>query len=194
MNKESENIWNGSVVTYCEVQYWQLLVRTEEHHDSVSIVVLRSCVLTGRSPRKCTVHAMKLYGTARLSRDPFNLCVMQAIGRFHARVLLPWVNWTGELGGSHRPSGRSGQKKHIFPLPRIETRYFGCPTHSLVLGSLNPYFAENMLPTTQCYVARGNLPNEKTALNHLRGKRELKLRSCFENLRTIGLWRYTLKH
>jgi hypothetical protein len=72
MNKESENIWNGSVVTYCEVRYSHLLVlvRTEEHHDSVNIVVLRPYVLIGRSPRKSIFHAIKVYGTARVSRGP----------------------------------------------------------------------------------------------------------------------------
>jgi len=118
---------------------------------------------------------------------PLNLSVMQAIGLFHVRALLPRVtSYSCQLtSGSHRPSGRSGQKKHLFPLPRNETRYFGCPTHSLVLGLINSYFAGNMLPMTQCYVARGDLPNEKTPLNPLHGKTELKLRRFFEKLRFV---------
>jgi len=89
MNKESGNIWNGSVVTYCEVRYWQLLVRTEEHHDSVSTVVLRACVLTGRSPRRILSTPWKYVGQREQRAAPLKLCAMQAIGRFHARAFLP---------------------------------------------------------------------------------------------------------
>jgi len=48
--------------------------------------------------------------------------------------------------------------------------WFGAPP-------FNVYFAVNVLPLTQCYVARGDVCKEKMSFNHFSGKAEIGSRS-----------------
>jgi hypothetical protein len=55
-------------------------------------------------------------------------------------------------------------------------------TSSFRADLLNPQLTGNMLSATKCYVARGEILNEKTPFNAFSGKAETERLSNFENL------------
>ena len=80
--------------------------------------------------------------------------------------------------------------KHINTLCGQNVELLNVKPNTFEQRPLNPQFAGNMLPATQCYVACRNIGNKKKkrSVNPFPGKAEIKHWINFGNLWAVYLW------
>jgi len=56
---------------------------------------------------------------------------------FYASTAIPRYQWNRISGVPQSPPGRFGERKSIFPVPRIKRRSLGCAMHNIVIRMID---------------------------------------------------------